>query len=231
LGFVVFFVEESIMTQQDSGDKKEKNRGRNGRNPILLIGGFFLLGLALALVLFGGNLFTDDQPSPVFDQVSGLNAADSPLPTLVSGANPLLVGDVAHDFALQDLEGNTVRLSDFSGQPVIINFWATWCGPCQVEMPELQAAFEEYSEEGLTILALDQQEPPDVVREFFYDEMGLTFTPLLDTDSAVSDLYGTGMVYPATVFIDGEGVVTAVHRGPMTKSQIDSYLTETIPTG
>lgn len=219
------------MSRQDSGNEKERKVGGNGRNPILIIGGFFLLGLALALILFGGNLFTDDQPSPVFDQVSGLNAEDSPLPTLVSGANPLLVGDVAHDFALQDLEGNTVRLSDFSGKPVIINFWATWCAPCRVEMPELQAAFEEYSDDGLAILALDQQEPPDVVRKFFYGEMGLTFTPLLDTDSAVSDLYGTGMVYPTTFFIDGDGVVTAVHRGPMTKSQIDGYLVETIPTG
>lgn len=218
------------MSSQDPVDANERVQG-NGRNSILRIFGFFFLGLALALILFGGKLFTKDESSPVFDQVAGLQEEDNAMPTISANANPLLVGDTAYDFALQDLEGNTVQLSDFQGSPVIVNFWATWCAPCRVEMPELQAAFEEYSNEGLTILALDQQEPSDIVREFFYEEMGLTFTPLLDTDSAVSDLYGTGMVYPTTFFIDVDGVVTAVHRGPMTKSQIDGYLAETIPTG
>ena len=218
------------MSSQDADNENEGVAG-NGRNPILIIAGFIFLGLALALILFGGKLFAKDEPSPVFDQVAGLQEGDSPLPTISANANPLLVGDTAYDFALQDLDGNTVQLSDFQGKPVIINFWATWCAPCRVEMPELQAAFEEYSDEGVTILALDQQEPPDVVREFFYDNMGLTFTPLLDTDSAVSDLYGTGMVYPTTFFIDGDGTITAVHRGPMTKSQIDGYLAGIIPAG
>ena len=154
------------------------------------------------------------------------------VPTLPSGnGGALLVGDKALDFALQDLDGNEVQLSSFAGQPVIVNFWATWCAPCRIEMPELQAAFEENADNDLVILAVDQQEPPDVVREFFYNQMGLTFTPLLDTESAISDLYGTGMVYPTTYFINPAGEVTAVHRGPMTKSQIDGYLAETIPTG
>ncbi len=221
------------MSSQDSINENKEVAAKNGRNPILIVGGFLILGLALALILFGGNLFTrpSDEQSPVFEQVASLNEGDTTLSTIPANANPLLVGDLAYDFALEDLDGNIVHLHDFQGQPVIVNFWATWCAPCRVEMPELQAAFAEYSNENLTILAVDQQEPPDIVREFFYDEMGLTFTPLLDTESAISELYGTGMVYPTTFFIDGAGVVTAVHRGPMTKSQIDGYLADTIPTG
>ena len=221
------------MSTQGPNYENETVPAKNGRNPILIVGGFLILGLALAVLLFGGRLFIDNskEQSPVFDQATALNAQNSALPTVASGASPPVVGDLAHDFALQDLDGNIVQLSDFRGKPVIVNFWATWCAPCRVEMPELQAAFTEHADEGLVILAVDQQEPPDLVREFFYNQMGLTFTPLLDTESPVSDLYGTGMVYLTTFFINGDGEVTAVHRGPMTKSQIDGYLEDTFPNG
>ena len=221
------------MSTEHMEEETETISKGNGRNPIIILGGFILLGLALTLLLFGSTLFnTTDTESPVFEQVPALNEGDAVRPTLPAGnGEALLVGDKAHDFALQDLDGNEVQLSSFAGQPVIVNFWATWCAPCRIEMPELQAAFEENADNNLVILAVDQQEPPDVVREFFYNQMELTFTPLLDTESAISDLYGTGMVYPTTYFLNPEGEVTAVHRGPMTKSQIDGYLAETIPTG
>lgn len=210
--------------------QKSETEKNNGRNPLLILGGFILLGLAIGLLLFGGSLFGRKEETAV-----NLPQVPAPSNSLqageISSSGPLAVGDVAYDFTLQDLDGNSVSLSDLHGRPVILNFWATWCGPCRIEMPELQADYEARQDDGLVILALDQQEQADIVREFFYGQMGLTFTPLLDSEGAVSDSYGANRVLPTTFFINPAGEVTAIHRGPMTRSQIDGYLAETIPTG
>lgn len=206
----------------------------NGRNPLLIVGGFVILGLALTLVVFGGSLFgraeepATNEAGSILEQVpafESVEVSDNELPT---GGGPLKIGSVAYDFALQDVAGNPVRLSDFAGQPIIINFWATWCGPCRIEMPELEAAYQTYQGDNLVILALDQQEPAEDVADFF-DELGLNFTAVLDNEGIVSELYGVANVLPTTYFINGEGQVTAIHRGPMTQSQIDGYLADTLP--
>ena len=81
------------------------------------------------------------------------------------------------------------------------------------------------------ILALDQDEPVEVARDYFYDEMGLTFTPLLDDGSAIANDYGSFGVLPSTYFVDPEGVVSAIHRGPMTLGQIEGYVNAMLPDG
>jgi peroxiredoxin len=167
----------------------------------------------------------------VLDQVSAFPTSEigiAQIPSDRPAAGILQAGDQAYDFTLQDLDGNSVNLVDFRGRPVIVNFWATWCAPCRIEMPELQAAFDHYQDEDLVILALDQDEPIDVARAYFYDEMNLTFTPLLDENSAIATSYGSYSVLPTSYFINGEGLVTAVHRGPMTMSQIEGYMADTI---
>lgn len=222
--------------QPTGPDRSAKTR----RNPVVIFVGFLLLGAALALLLFSGDLLNkNDTGGPVIingssttvlDQVSELPAlagdSDQSAGSLTGGA--LAVGDQAHDFTLSDLDGNLVRLGDFRGQPVIVNFWATWCAPCRIEMPELQDAFEAYQSDGLVILALDQGETAEVARTFFYDEMGLTFTPLLDEGSVISTEYGSFGVLPSTYFIDSAGIVFAIHRGPLTLNQIDNYLASTL---
>lgn len=213
------------MMHHENGSASERN---NGRNPLFIIVGFVLLGVALALALFGGTLFdrsANDGEASILSQIPALSDVAGETAVLPRGAGPLSVGDIAYDFVLQDLDGNPHQLSTLRGQPVIINFWATWCAPCRVEMPELQAAYEKYRDDELVILALDQNEPPDVVRAFFYDEMGLTFTPLLDNGTEVSQLYGV-FNFPSTFFIDPAGTITAIHRGPMVQSQIEGYLAE-----
>lgn len=210
----------------------------NGRNPLLVLAGFIVLGLALTLVIFGGSLFDKDEAvetavtsnsnESILQQVPAFATAETGINRLPTGGDLLAVGDLAYDFALTDIDGNLVQLSQLSGKPIIINFWATWCGPCQVEMPELEAAYEAYQDEELVILALDQQEALVDVAGFF-DEMGLSFTAVLDDEGLVSELYGVANILPTTFFINGEGQVTAIHRGPMTQAIIDDYLANTLP--
>jgi cytochrome c biogenesis protein CcmG/thiol:disulfide interchange protein DsbE len=230
------------MTDQLTPDESERSTAdsTNGRNPILIFAGFLLLGMALALVLFGGDLFGGNQANvavvdesgeaAVLDQVAEFPTADSSVAE-IPPSNPdgiLEVGEKALNFTLLDLDGNPVSLSDFEGQPVMVNFWASWCAPCRIEMPELQAAYDAYQDEGLVILALNEDEPVDVARAYFEDEMGLTFTALLDENSAIATAFGFAATLPTTFFIDAEGTITFIHRGPMTFGQIEGYLAETI---
>ena len=119
-------------------------------------------------------------------------------------------------------------MSDFAGRPVIVNFWATWCPPCRLEMPDFQRIYEAHEDDGLVILAVNEAERPEKVSDFFYDEMGFSYTPLLDEDAAVGAAYGA-VGLPSTFFVNGSGEVTAVHRGGLTTSQLEHYLTEIIP--
>lgn len=94
-------------------------------------------------------------------------------------------------------------------------------------MPELEAAYQAHQEDDLVILALNQQETAEDAALFF-EELGLSFTAVLDSEGIVSELYGVANTLPTTFFIDGGGRVTAVHRGTMVQSQIDDYLADTI---
>jgi peroxiredoxin len=96
-------------------------------------------------------------------------------------------------------------------------------------MPALQEIHNKYQPDGLAILALNQDEPVEVAREYFYDEMDLSFTPLQDTNSSVAADYGGLNVLPTTYFIDSDGIISAIHHGPMTVGQIEGYLTEMVP--
>lgn len=136
------------------------------------------------------------------------------------------VGDTAYNFYLSDLDGQNLNLEAFRGQPVILNFWATWCGPCRVEMPALQAAYESHQADELVILAVNDQEAHQDVADFF-SELELTFTPLLDQEGEVSRLYHV-FNFPTTYFIDEDGRVTAVHRGVLSAEQIETYLAATL---
>lgn len=237
-----FMTPSEIPSEEQQQPQIDVNSEADGRRSVLLIGGFIVLGLALTLIIFGQSLFgmeedgrtNDGQPaagSSVLEQVPSFEEAGSGVASLPQGSGPLEIGAPAYDFSLNDLDGNSIRLSDLEGRPVIINFWATWCAPCLVEMPELQAAYERYQDNDLAILALNQQEPPEIVREFFYGQLGLTFTPLLDAEGDISELYGVANILPTTFFITPDGKVAAIHRGPMVQSQIDGYLADTLSGG
>jgi len=133
-----------------------------------------------------------------------------------------IVGAQAPDFALLDLEGELVRLTDLRGQPILINFWATWCGPCRLEMPIMQQRFEEFGDQGLIVLAVNFDEPQSIVQAF-NSEIGLTFPILLDPGAEVQRLYRM-RGYPASFFVDQDGIIQAHHVGLMTEDQLDENL-------
>ena len=201
-----------------------------GRNPVFILIGFALLGAAAVLLIFGRDLFTRQNDQAVsLDEIQAFGTPVTPAAApILSGTEGLEIGAAAPNFISTDLDGNVIELSELQGQPVILNFWATWCVPCKLEMPELDAAYATYQEQNLAILAVNREESPDTIRPYFYDEMGLAFTPVLDEDGLVANLYGI-LVMPTTFFINPDGLITAIHRGPLTQNQIQEYLALTLP--
>lgn len=125
-------------------------------------------------------------------------------------------GDVAPDFELVSLQGESVKLSDFRGKRVILNFWATWCPPCRAEMPDMQKYYEFSGEADNTVIlgvnVTKTESNPDRVHEFA-DKHGITFPILLDESSEVTNTYEV-VAYPTSFFID-EGVIRYKKVGPM----------------
>ena len=134
-------------------------------------------------------------------------------------------GAPAPTFTLQDLDGNTHNLTDYEGQVVIINFWATWCEPCREEMPDLQEIYDDYRDDGLVILGINADEPVDTVTAFV-DEYNIDFPILLDTRPNVTRSYEV-QAYPSTFFVDRDGRIRVdTYSGPLTASFIESQVLE-----
>lgn len=154
----------------------------------------------------------------VFAAGSGPDAAEVP-----TEEKPL-PGYLAPNFELTTLDGETVRLSDYRGKPVLINFWATWCPPCREEMPDIQAFHEKMGDE-VVILGVNLREPPQTVRAFV-EEFGYTWTFPLDRDGAVTELYGVRYI-PTSFWLDRNGVIRQVYPGPMTEELMRTLLLRT----
>jgi peroxiredoxin len=133
---------------------------------------------------------------------------------------PMETGGPAPDFQLETLDGKMVSLQDFRGQPVLINFWAIWCDPCQEEMTIIQDRFRQHYPD-LVVLAIEEGDSPGEVREYVADEQ-LTFTVLFGTNS-VARSYNI-FAYPTSYFIDANGVVQSVVVGGLTRESLDVEL-------
>ena len=171
----------------------------------MLAAGVFLAAFALYLLLTGQTLRL-----PSRDQVSLAGRSSDPL-----------VGKPASEFELISLQGVPVKLSQFRGQATVVNYWATWCGPCKEEMPLLESRYKKYLPE-LVVLGVDAGEDPDLVSRFV-DDLGLTFPILLDNDYEVESLFGI-TAYPTTIFIDSDGIIQARHIGQLDARLLDAYL-------
>jgi peroxiredoxin len=139
-------------------------------------------------------------------------------------ASVKLVGDVrgihAPDFELSTLDGKRVRLSDYRGKAVLLNFWATWCSPCKVEMPWFVDLQKRYANDGLVILgvAMDDSDTPKIAQ--FASEMGVNYPVLLGTDQ-VSEEYGNVQYLPTSFYIDRDGRIVGKGTGLLGRNEIE----------
>ena len=127
----------------------------------------------------------------------------------------------AFDFTVYDEEGNAVKLSDFEGKPVVLNFWASWCGPCKSEMPDFEEAYGEYGEE-IQFLMVNMtdgyQETIESAKKLITDS-GYTFPVYYDTDLEAAKAYSVYSI-PVTYFIDKDGYMTAYAQGALDKATL-----------
>ena len=128
-------------------------------------------------------------------------------------------GFLAPEITLTTLEGNTIRLSDLRGQPVLINFWASWCPPCKAEMPAVQRVQSLYQDQGFVVLAINatQQDTRETAEQFIKNG-GYTFQVLLDTQGEATRSYQIHSL-PTSFFIDAQGMIKeVVVGGPMAEA-------------
>jgi peroxiredoxin len=137
------------------------------------------------------------------------------LGVVASTASPALApATAAPDFTLHVMDGPNLRLKEQRGRVVMVNFWATWCGPCRQEMPQLNRLYEKYRASGFVLLGVNVDDDTKKAAEVAA-KLGVTFPVLLDTDKTVSKLYDLSTM-PSTVIIDRDGKVRYVHRGYLT---------------
>jgi len=117
----------------------------------------------------------------------------------------------APDFTLKSLDGSNLRLEEYRGQVVLINFWASWCGPCRQEMPVLDRLHHRYEDTGFAVLGINVEGDSGSAREIV-DKTNVTFPILLDDEQKVSELYSLEAM-PSTVVVDRDGVIRYIHRG------------------
>lgn len=125
--------------------------------------------------------------------------------------NPPSKGDIAPDFTLKEINGNTVSLADYKGKVALVEFWATWCPPCKELTPILEKIHEKYKDKGLVILALVSEDEGEEAIKSFITEQGITYTVLL-ADRETTRRYGISSI-PVTFIINKEGRVVTMHMG------------------
>jgi peroxiredoxin len=161
----------------------------------------------------------------------GRRMAGPPRPGGVIGKG--LVGDVrgqqAPDFQLKALDGRTIRLSDYRGKAVVLNFWATYCGPCKIEMPWFEELQKQYTAQGLVIIGVAQDDSQDDV-EKFVKEMGVTYTIVMGRE-AVADAYGGIQFLPGTFYIDRNGRIVEGVFGLKGHGEIEDNIKRALAQG
>jgi len=124
---------------------------------------------------------------------------------------------------LMDVEGMPVRSSDFSGKVVIINFWATWCGPCRMEIPSFIGLQKQYTDKGLVVVGVSLDQDGASVVKSFADKTGINYAVVLG-DEAIVNAFGGVDAIPTTFIIDRNGQITGKHVGYVEKEEIESEI-------
>jgi peroxiredoxin len=129
----------------------------------------------------------------------------------------------APDFSLKDADGKTVRLSDYKGKVVLLDFWATYCGPCKIEIPWFMDFERKHKDQGFSVLGVDMDEEGwDAVKPFVND-VGINYRIVMGND-ATADMFGGIEALPTTLLIDRDGKIAAVHVGLTSKSDFENAI-------
>lgn len=196
----------------------------NSKKKFLIIAVAFILVMAAAFLLY--SQLTKDADS------GNLSAESAENGTAQNGDSSGESNDgsgqekiEAPDFTVYDKDGNKVSLSDYLGKPVVLNFWASWCGPCKTEMPDFEKAYKERGDEiqFLMVNMTDgSRETIDSASEYIEDQ-GFTFPVFFDTDVDAANTYGAYSI-PMTFFIDSEGYLTARATGALDEATLNQGL-------
>ncbi len=202
-------LQEAAATDEHSASQPSSTRGR-ALVPWLAMGAATLV-LVIGLLSFKLFLSTAESSSA---------ASAGGVVLLPSAGRPLALfaGNDAPDFTLHGLTGSDLSLSNYRGQVVLVNFWATWCVPCRREMPDMQRVYMERKDRGFAIVAVNIQEAREPINAFV-SQYGLTFPIALDTKGEVTQRYGIYSL-PTSYFIDKAGRIAEVRAGALTGSDI-----------
>jgi peroxiredoxin len=170
---------------------------------------------------------------------SGTPTADDMAADEMDNTTPLN-GKMAPNFTLQDIHGKKVSLASYKGRPLILDFWATWCGPCKVEIPWFEKLHDQYASQGLEILGvsaddLDKDDPAKLFTEKrdisdFAAKMHMNYPVLIDADS-IADSYGGIDALPTTFFINRKGKIVASTVGLASRDEIEADIKKAMNTG
>ena len=182
-----------------------------------------LLLCAVLLAVLGGGLVLYNKLSAQTDPqnlITETNEAGSVEAPAEETDSPEAEKAFAPDFTVYDAEGNEVQLSDFRGKPVVLNFWASWCGPCKSEMPDFESVYQTLGQDiHFVMVNLTTGRETVEIAQAFLDQSGYTFPVYFDTQASAAMTYGVSAV-PMTFFIDAEGYPIAYAQGALSAEHL-----------
>lgn len=149
------------------------------------------------------------------DKVTTMKTRFAALTTIICVlcfSSELLAKDIAKDFTLKSNQGKNIRLSELRGQVVMLNFWASWCGPCRQEMPLLDKIYQRYAPAGFTLLGINNDNTEEKANKIL-EETAVSFPILYDLEAEVRNMYREHEGIPLSIFIDCDGNIDTIHRG------------------
>jgi len=192
---------------------------------------FFILLAVLVVFIgaaaFGYNFLIQNNTPEMFESAAAESSAEKSAPeqSEVSDAPDTSEAIPAPDFTVVDKNGEQVTLSSKKGKPVVVNFWASWCGPCKMEMPDFDAAYEKYGDEVefmMVNLTDGQRETVDKAAEFI-EESGYRFPVYFDTESEAAYTYQTVSI-PRTLFVDKDGNADVIYVGMISEEVLETQI-------